>query len=179
MFEWDKQSRGSHTMVVTEAQQRTEQQKQRDIYETHRHRIFSVSYYMTANELLAEDILTGTFLQAFSAAPEPDAAGIDQALLRELEERLSLTPEVAAKPDLDADLRYGQVRRTDLEEAVAMLPARERLIFLLRDVEGYPAGRIAILLCCDEPEVLRTLISARIRMRNVLSALRMREAVAS
>lgn len=179
MFEWDKQSRGSHTIAVAEAQQRTEQQKQRDIYETHRHRIFSISYYMTANERLAEDILTGTFLQAFSAASEPDAAGIDCALLRELEERLSLAPEAPAKPDVDADLRYGQIRRTDLEEAVAMLPCRERLTFLLRDVESYPAGRIAILLGCEEAEVLQTLISARIRMRNALSALRMREAIAS
>ncbi len=179
MFEWDKQSRGSHTIVVAEAQQRTEQQKQRDIYETHRHRIFSISYYMTANERIAEDILTGTFLQAFSAASEPDVAEIDDALLRELEERLSLAPEAPAKPDADADLRYGQVRRTDLEEAVAMLPARERFIFLLRDVEGYTAGRIGVLLGCDESEVLRTLTSARIRMRNVLSALRIREALAS
>jgi len=178
LFEWDKQSRESCTIVVAEAKQRTEQQKQRDIYETHRHRIFSVSYYMTASEVLAEDILTETFVQAFSTAREPDAAGIDRALLHKLEEHLSLMPEALAKPDADADLRYGQVRRTDLEEAVVMLPARERLIFLLRDVEGYPANQIAALLRCDEPEVLRTLISARIRMRNALSALRMREAIA-
>ncbi len=179
MFEWGKQSRESHPIVVAEVQQRTEQQKQRDIYETHRHRIFSVSYYMTANELLAEDILTGTFVQAFSAAQEPDAADVDQALLRKLEEHVSLAPEAFAKPDGDADLRYCQVRRTDLEEAITVLPARERLVFLLRDVESYPANRIAVLLRCDEGEVHRTLTSARIRMRNALSALRVREAVAS
>jgi RNA polymerase sigma-70 factor (ECF subfamily) len=60
------------------------------------------------------------------------------------------------------------VRRTDLEEALWQLPGRERLCFLLRDVEGYNAARIAELLHTSENEVQRTVFSARLRMRSLL-----------
>jgi DNA-directed RNA polymerase specialized sigma24 family protein len=42
-------------------------------------------------------------------------------------------------------------------------------VFLLRDVEGYAPSRIAGLLRCQEAEIGRVLISARIRMRNALA----------
>jgi hypothetical protein len=41
------------------------EERQRDIYESHRHRVFSVSYYMTGSELEAEEILRGSFIRAF------------------------------------------------------------------------------------------------------------------
>ncbi len=177
MFDFERQFRGTQRTVLAEAQELTAEQKQRDVYEAHRHRVFSVSYYMTANEMEAEEILTGTFVQAFAAAPQPDARGVDRALLGELERRFSLAPSAPARAEESARLERGQVRRTDLEEAVAMLPPRERLVFLLRDVESYPAGKIAGLLGCEEAEVLTTMISARIRMRNALSRLRARESM--
>ncbi|MGH9617846.1 MAG: RNA polymerase sigma factor, partial [Acidobacteriaceae bacterium] len=61
------------------------------------------------------------------------------------------------------------VRRTDLEEALWQMPERERLCFLLRDVEGYDAGRIAGLLRSSDVEVQRTIFSARLRMRGLLA----------
>ena len=60
------------------------------------------------------------------------------------------------------------MRRTDLEEAVWQMPERERLCFLLRDVEGYDNARIAGLLQTSEQEVQRTVFSARLRMRSLL-----------
>ncbi len=175
MFDIERQLRGKQGMVASQAQELTAEQKQRDVYETHRHRVFSVCYYMTANELEAEDILTRTFIQVFANAPEPKGQQIDQALLDELEQRFSLAPSAPAQPDRQASLDRRRVRKTDLEESVATLPPRERLIFLLRDVEGYPAGKIAELLGSEELEIQRTLISARIRMRNALHALHAEE----
>jgi RNA polymerase sigma-70 factor (ECF subfamily) len=61
------------------------------------------------------------------------------------------------------------VRRTDLEEALQELPPNERIVFLLRDVEGYDADRVAELIEIPRPQVERTLLAARIRMRNVLA----------
>ena len=176
MFNFDRQTRGTHGIVASESQQLTAEQKQRDVFEAHRHRVFSVSYYMTANEVEAESILTSTFVEAFARTPEPDAAGVDEALLAELERRYTLAECAAATPDAGVALQRGQVRRTDLEEAVATLPPRERLIFLLKDVEGYPPAKVAGLLRCEELEVQRALVSARIRMRNELGRLRIREA---
>ncbi len=140
------------------------------MYETHRHRVFAVSYYMTSNEVEAEAILAGTFVSAFARQREPDAGGVDRALLGELERRFSLEPVEAAVLDADLVLARAATRRTDMEEALGALPAAERLVFLLKDVEGYPPAKIAGLLDRPEREVLRTILSARIRMRNALAA---------
>ncbi len=172
MLDWNRQQRGMHSTVALASQELTAEQKQQDAFEAHRHRVFSVSYYMTSSEREAENILTGTFVQAFTACPEPDAAGVDKALLAELQRRFTLAPTEAAEPVGGAGFPRGQIRRTDLEEAVGMLPCRERLVFLLRDVEGYPPMKIAVLLNCPETEIHRTLLSARIRMRNALAAVR-------
>ena len=158
-------------MAAVESQQLTAEQKQRDIYEAHRHRVFSVSYYMTANEVEAENILTDTFVQAFQSHLHPTAQSVDAALLGELERRFQLEASAPALPEVGESLTRRQVRRTDLEEAVAALPSRERLVFLLKDVEGYSPGRIATLLGVEVAEVQQTLLSARIRMRNELRGL--------
>jgi RNA polymerase sigma-70 factor (ECF subfamily) len=63
-----------------------------------------------------------------------------------------------------------QIKRTDLEEALKDLPPNERLTFLLRDVEGYPAEKVAELLEIPRQQVERTLFSARIRLRSILTA---------
>ncbi len=175
MFNLDRQLLGSHGIVAKETRELSVDQKQRDVFEAHRHRVFSVSYYMTSNEVEAEAILTRTFVQAFSVEETPDARKVDEALLAELEQRFALAPAAPAKATPGASIAQTQVRKTDLEEAVALLPARERLVFLLRDVEGYHPGRIADLLQCAELEVQTTLVSARIRMRNMLQQLRARE----
>ncbi len=169
MFETHNRLWEGRGIVASEAQQLSAEQQQRDVFETHRHRVFSVSYYMTANEAEAETILTSTFQSAFAAAPRPSGESVDRCLLEELERRFSLAPSEAARPDAEAHLTRGNVRRTDLEEAVGTLPPQERLLFLLRDVEGYAPDRIARLLGCEELEVHRGLLSARIRMRNLLA----------
>lgn len=161
-------------MLAVESQQQSAEQRQRDIYETHRHRVFSVSYYMTFNEVEAEQMLTDTFVEAFEQSVAPDARRVDQALLQQLEARFALVPAAPAVPDRDLPLERGQVRRTDLEEALTVLPAQERLVFLLRDVEGYAPARIAELLQCEELRIQEVLLSARIRMRNELAGLRVR-----
>lgn len=174
MFDLSRNWRAKDNIVATESQQQSAEQQQRDIYETHRHRVFSVSYYMTSNEVEAEQMLTETFVEAFAQSPAPDARRVDQALLQQLEARFALTPEASAIPDTNLPLERGQARRTDLEEAVALLPAQERLVFLLRDVEGYAPARIAELLQCEEFRVHEILVSARIRTRNELARLKLR-----
>jgi len=148
------------------------EQRQRDVYDSHRHRVFSVSFYMTGNELEAEEILRGTFIGAFRRAEEPDNALIDAALIEQLQERLNLEDEHLPVPPVDFLPGDRNIRRTDLEEAIRCLPPFERLIFLLMDVEGYPAARVAELLNRTKAEVLRTSIVARMRLRVEIAALR-------
>jgi len=152
--------------------------RRRDIYDSHRHRTFSLAYYMTGNELEAEQVLADTFLRAFRTAQEPNAQDVDLALMEELRDRLplGLNDEAATPPpalvlsDLPTELAGSTVKRTDLEEAMRNLPARERLLFLLRDVEGYASTAIAELLQMPEVQVQHGLFTARIRLRQLLSA---------
>lgn len=144
-------------------------QEDRDVFESHRHHIFSVAYYMTGDEREAEAILGQTFIEAFRNHSKPKVQELDEQLMRELSTRIDLEAVPAAVPD-DCALGHRNVRRTDMEEALWQLPGRERLCFLLRDVENYPAERIALLLDMPVTEVRATLLSAKIRLRQILAA---------
>lgn len=159
-------------------------ERQRDIFDSHRHHVYSVAYYMTGNELEAEKILESSFVRAFQAAAEqsnmkpvdakPGIEQIDRALLAELMRRFTLTPPQSAdqavgQADTFAAGPMGNVRRTDLEEVIWGLPDAERLLFLLRDVEGYSPERIAELLDWSLPSVRKTLLMARLHLRQQLS----------
>jgi RNA polymerase sigma-70 factor, ECF subfamily len=167
----------SPRVVATRRERQGIEARQRDIYDSHRHRAFALAYYMTGNEIEAEHILTSTFVRAFRDAQEPDGRAVDTALLRELRQRSHLQPEAAASAttlpadpcDSAAELADRNVKRTDLEEAVRDLPAIERLIFLLRDVEGYSPAAIADLLEVPQAQVQRDLFAARLRLRRVLA----------
>lgn len=130
---------------------------------------------MTGNEIEAEAILTASFVRAFQAKKEPGAQEIDAALLRELRERDHLQQDApavlgAAPGELaKADLSGRNVKRTELEEAIRELPATERLLFLLRDVEGYTPTVIAKLMGMQEMEVQRHLLKARLHLRRILA----------
>ena len=101
------------------------------------------------------------------------AFAVRSALMHELSQRLALREEetpVVVAPGMGLNRR--NVRRPDLEEAVRNLPANERLLFLLRDVEGYAPAMISRLLDIPEAQVLRACFSARLRLSQVLAAAR-------
>lgn len=168
--------RNSIRVVASQQVKQGVEARQRDIYDSHRHRTFALAYYMTGNEIEAEKILTNTFIRAFRKAPEPDGPQIDTALLHELRKRSHLRSGAAAPipplaADTDSDLAGRNLKRTDLEEAIWDLPATERLLFLLRDVEGYSPAAIAQLLKIPESHVQRGVFTARLRMRRILAGM--------
>jgi RNA polymerase sigma factor (sigma-70 family) len=148
-------------------------EKQRDIYDSHRHRVFSVSYYMTGSELEAEEILRGTFIRAFLREDEPDHAIIDTALLEQLRDQRVLVEETPLPAPTAGYLpQRNNILRTELEEAIRVLPSNERLVFLLMDVEGYASTRVAEMLNQSPSTVLRTALTARMRLRAELATMR-------
>lgn len=162
------------TGIVARRQQKQGiEARRRDIYDSHRHRTFALAYYMTGNEIEAEEILTGTFVKAFQAIEDPTGPDVDAALIAQLQERLYLddsaeTPlSVSSEPDSETLAR--NVKRTELEEAIQYLPSTDRLLFLLRDVEGYTPAAIAQLLKIPEPQVRRRLLTTRIQLRRILA----------
>jgi RNA polymerase sigma-70 factor (ECF subfamily) len=175
LFNFDREYSAESNLIVSQAAKQSVEQQQRDVYESHRHRTFSVAFYMTGNEIEAEEILATTFVKAFQKEEKPDGFAVDSALVGELGERFPLKQEEppatvsqSAGPQ-GAGLAQRNVLRSDLEAAVGQLPPNERLLFLLRDVEGYAPAQIATLLEIPEAQVLRGCFSARIRLRQVLA----------
>jgi RNA polymerase sigma-70 factor, ECF subfamily len=170
LFDLERQfSADPATLVRLQAGQSAEQ-RQRDVYHSHHHRVFAIAFYMTGNELEAEQILTHSFIRAFSSSPEPDGHTVDTALITELEKQLCFRTRGEAVDAVSIDsLARANVRRTDLEEALPELPPMERLIFLLRDVEGYTVERIGGLVGLPAKEIRSLLLTARLRLRQRLA----------
>jgi RNA polymerase sigma-70 factor (ECF subfamily) len=168
----------SSQIVAVKLEERSIEQAQRDVYESHRHRIFSLAYHMTGNELHAEQVLTDSFIQAFAADPRPDGEAVDRALITQLRAHFPLTPSEPAPVIASAPMNGKNIRRTDLEEAIQDLPPTERLLFLLRDVEGYSSEAISRLVDIPQPQVNRALFSARIRLRSILADMETRRPAA-
>jgi RNA polymerase sigma-70 factor (ECF subfamily) len=171
LFNFEREYSPEDVVSERHAAERSLQERQRDVYDTHKHRTFAVAFYMTGNELQAEQVLTDTFVRAFRAAPEPDGHGVDVAMVEELRERVPLDQPAAPVTASPSDTLGGRnIKRTELEEALQELPANERIVFLLRDVEGYGPERVADLLNVGRGQVERTLLSARVRLRRALAA---------
>jgi RNA polymerase sigma-70 factor (ECF subfamily) len=140
------------------------------IYREHCHRIYSLAFWMTDNELSAEQLSKNVFLRSFAASENPGTEQIDQALLAEIREitpvgSLTLNNRVCA----ETKSVRGNVKRVYLERAVVQLPATEKLIFLLHDVEGYGHEKIARLLGMDVQESQFGLHQARLQVRDLIS----------
>ena len=171
-FDKNFSPQSSCRVVQCQMSERSLEHRQRDIYETHKHRAYAVAYYMVGDEIDAEQVTQGAFVRAFRQAEEPDGQCVDSSLVSELRERMPLDEQAPpAQPEPGLTLAGRNVKRTDMEEALRELPPNERMIFLLRDVEGYDADRVAGLLEITRQQVERTLFSARIRMRTALAKL--------
>jgi RNA polymerase sigma-70 factor, ECF subfamily len=141
-----------------------------EIYNQHCHRIYSLAFYVTDNELTAEQLATNTFLRAFAASGTPSADRVDQAFLSEVRELMPvglLTLKNAITSDA-TNIR-GNIKRVHLERAVVQLPATEKLVFLWHDVDGYEHSSIARLLGISEQDSALALHEARMRIRQLVA----------
>src|SRR5438309_6033544 len=55
-----------------------------EIYNENCHRIYSLAFWMTDNELTAEQLASNIFLRAFACSANPTTEQIDQAFLAEV-----------------------------------------------------------------------------------------------
>ena len=144
----------------------------REIYEQNRHRVYSLAFWMTDNELAAEELMIDTFYRAFAAKQDAAADDIDRALIAVLRECMplgSLTLNCAPVNRVLSVRHKHNTLRVELERAVVQLPSPEKLMFLMHDVEGYEHARIASLLNVSEDESYRGVHQARLRLRELLA----------
>jgi hypothetical protein len=140
------------------------------IYEANWHRLYALSFWMTDNELAAETLMVQTFLRAFSFTENPSAEVLDRALIAELRAVMPLGPLSlqCGVCTAVAGVRRN-VLRTHLERAIVQLPALERMIFLMHDVESYEHDRIGRYLDLTEDQSKNALHQARLRLRELLA----------
>src|SRR5437016_14278880 len=62
------------------------------IYNENCHRIYSLAFWMTDNELTAEQLSANTFLRAFATLNHPTQDHIDRAFLAEVRELVPVGP---------------------------------------------------------------------------------------
>ncbi len=143
----------------------------RRIYQENRHRVYAIAFWMTDNELIAEEVMQGSFEQAF-ALGILDPEDMDRILLAELQKRVTFeAPSLKCTPSTEVTTARRNTRRVDLERAVVQLPATEKLVFLMHDVESYEHDRIGRLLGLTEKESQNALHQARLRIRELLAKL--------
>ena len=142
----------------------------REIYEQNRHRLYSLAFWMTGNELRAEALLEKAFVRGFAISSIPSAETLDAAMIGELERLHSLrrpTLKCAAASEV-LNVRKSS-KKDDLEDAVLRLPSCERMIFLLHDVESYSTEKISRLLGMENSLIVGALHQARLRLRELLA----------
>src|SRR5215831_13090484 len=102
----------------------TSKTRYNEIYKENCDRIYSLAFWMTDNELTAEQLSSNTFLRAFANAAEPANEQIDRAFLAEVRE---LTPvgilTLSCAVSAETQSIHGNVKRIHLERAVVALPA--------------------------------------------------------
>lgn len=144
--------------------------ERRATFDRNRHRVYSISFWMTGNELAAEDLMADAFRLAFSTNSASGPEEVDQALVAELRKTFDLPVfTLNCTPSTEVRNVRRNALRVELENAVLQLPATEKLIFLLHDVERYDHDGIARLLGITERESNFGLHQARLRLREILA----------
>ncbi len=142
-------------------------------YEEHRHRVYALAFWMTDNEIAAEELMANTFIRVFASSTGPDAEAVDRALLAEVRELMPVgTLTLDCSPSATVEGVRRNTKRVHLERAVVQVPPTERLIFMLHDVESYDHARIARTLGISDAESRQGLHQARLRIREILATLK-------
>ena len=143
------------------------------IYEEHQNRIYNLAFYLTDNELTAESVSASVFSNVFAVNLTPSAEVLDRALVNELRETMPIGTLTLNVPNAtETSNARRNVKRAVLERAVMHVPATERLIFLMHDVEGYDHSRIARTLGISTDESCNGLHQARLAVRRAIAQIK-------
>jgi len=157
-------------------------------------RIYGLALRITQNQEDAEDVLQETFLTVIRKLDTFEGRSAIYTWIHSIATNIALTklrrlkgaPEVDiapedfvaladGKPGGDSkflhDLEDTEFLRAAMDRAVALVPEPLRVVFVLRDVEGFNTQETADLLDITPANVKVRLMRARIKLRNLLSHL--------
>lgn len=165
------------------AAQRGEREAFSELVRTHERRAYAVARAIVVNHEDAEDAVQEAFLHAYRALHRflPDQAfgawlhrivanaALDITRRRKVRDADEL-PETVASPFRDP-AEASELRRR-LQEALDTLPARQRAVIVLHDVEGFKHSEIGVTLGIPEGTARSDLHYARSHLREVLGSVR-------
>jgi RNA polymerase sigma-70 factor (ECF subfamily) len=165
------------------AAQRGEREAFSLLVRTHERRAYAVARAIVVNHEDAEDAVQEAFLHAYRALDRflPDQAfgawlhrivanaALDITRRRKVRDADEL-PETVASPFHDP-AESSELRRR-LQEALETLPARQRAVIVMHDVEGFKHAEIGEMLGIPEGTARSDLHYARSHLRGVLGSVR-------
>lgn len=157
-------------------------------------RIYALGLKMLENEQDAEDMLQDTYIKAYKALPDFEGRSSITTWLYRIAANEALmilrkrkhTSNVMEMDDYDenqeeplelvdwcclpeSELASGETR-LELTRAVAKLSPALRMVFLLRDMQGFSGKETADILGIGEDAVKTRLVRARLKLREELSS---------
>ncbi len=175
-----------------------------EMVEAHAGRIYNLALRMLGDEAAAEDVLQETFLNAFRAIDRFEGRSqlgtwlyriANNAALMQLRKKEPTTFSLDSPIETDEgeeiprqffdfcclperDL-LGDEARQEMQNAIDQLPDGLRVVFLMRDIEGFSTQETADALDLSVPAVKTRLMRARLALREKLSHYFSRSTVSS
>ena len=153
------------------------------IYEMFKTRVFHLAYRHTYNPIIAEDLMQEVFLKVFTHLgdvknTETFPAWVYRIALNTCysylrgkklrSERTVPLSEIEGKLDEAVYDTHEKEIGKPIDDAIQVLPARLRSVFVLHDVEGFKHGEIARMLGCSVGTSKSQLFKARLKVRGLL-----------
>lgn len=128
-----------------------------EVYERYGDALMALAFRLTGSQADAEDVLHDVFLGLPEALAKYDERGAFESWIKRITARVALSKLRARRREREVDLVDEHVapesgamhRLTDLvavQRAIEALPDTLRVVFVLREVEGYSHAEIAALL---------------------------------
>lgn len=152
-----------------------------ELYKRHKDKVYALALRLTNNVQDAEDIVQDVFVQvhrkinsfrgdaAFSSWLYRIATNISMSALRQRQRRRKeQTSEHIQASSHQAQVKDTRLLKPFLEEAIASLPPKSRMVFVLHDVQGFQHQEIAQMLNCSVGTSKSQLHKARSHLRKTL-----------
>ena len=152
-----------------------------ELYKRHKDKVYALALRLTNNVQDAEDIVQDVFVQvhrklnsfrgdaAFSSWLYRIATNISMSALRQRQRRRKAqTSEYVQAGGHQAQGNDAKLLKPFLEEAIASLPPKSRMVFVLHDVQGFQHQEIAQMLNCSVGTSKSQLHKARSHLRKTL-----------
>ncbi|MDQ8164820.1 MAG: sigma-70 family RNA polymerase sigma factor [Gemmatimonadota bacterium] len=180
---WTVSERPANERELVLAAQRGQREAFSELVRMHERRAYAVARAIVANHEDAEDAVQDGFLHAYRALERflPDQAfgawlhrivanaALDITRRRKVRDADEL-PETVASPFRDP--AEGSELRSRLAAALDQLPARQRAVIVLHDVEGFKHSEIGKILSIPEGTARSDLHYARTQLRAILGEIR-------